>query len=293
MSYREKKLGMMSGVIRSMAGVSFGVLCSSEISAASLNLSDLPRGSQGRAEVDGIVFNVDENTPRDKYSLINGGELNINNGIVEDVLSNNSTVNVNSGTVYGQLELTNSRLVADKLTVENRGGDGVVVARGVGGGTPSDAYIKNSSIVGGGVGASVGGRSLLALDSTKVEGTGETVSEGLFAGAGISIGGADLKAVNGSNVIGKLDGVFITGDPGKPGGSMPSLDASNVLLDSSSIIGRAGAAIKVSKRPNTTPSPTSPSKTTQPSTAATATCWKFWAAAPRTSKSTTAALTAT
>ncbi|WP_095111147.1 autotransporter outer membrane beta-barrel domain-containing protein [Pseudomonas sp. Irchel 3E20] len=202
-----------------------------------LLLSPLAHAELPPEIIDGRTKTVDAATPAAPYHVINGGQLNVHGGTVfETTVTNNSAINVTSGTFTGRnghsaLEINNSTAtIANAVFNGDFAGLGFIYNPA----SPAGAkgVITNSEITGVWAGVEVGGASEAKLVDSKISGTGEF-------GVGLSFYGGKIEAV-GSQIRGTLAGARLESDTEGLG-----LDA-YLVLDNSSVEGVAGPAIDVS-----------------------------------------------
>lgn len=177
---------------------------------------------------------IDETTPMDGYTVINGSTLTINGATTRSVnISFGSHLTINGGTIEGGagdgLNVTASTAELNDASIS---GDilGLSLNRQTGSTTGSQVTVNNSHISGGMVGAQVSGGSRLQLDNSTITGR-DADSNGLIIYAGEVI-------ANASKISGANTGILIANDP-------ESLTSPGLVLDNTEVTGRAGPALLV------------------------------------------------
>ena len=183
---------------------------------------------------------IDSSTAPDTYLVVNAGVLNTSGANTHEVfVQSGSTLNVVGGTFTGGssssaspgITVTNSQGVISGARITGNLA-GMVVNREAGTTTGSAVNVTNSNIIGGTAGVIITGASSLQLTNTKVTGTGNTST-------GINYLGGNIDAV-GSIISGGVSGITMIQDVEGVGA-----DTNRLVLDSSHVEGRSGAAIDV------------------------------------------------
>ncbi|MBC3366235.1 autotransporter outer membrane beta-barrel domain-containing protein [Pseudomonas sp. SWRI154] len=184
--------------------------------------------------------NIDSSTAPDTYLVVNGGVLNASGANTHEVfVQSGSTLNVVGGTFTGGssssaspgITLTNSQGAISGARITGNLA-GMAVNRQFGTTTGSAVTVANSSIIGGTAGVIITGASTLQLINTEVTGTGSTST-------GINYLGGNVNAV-GSTISGGAAGITMIQDAEGEGA-----DTNRLVLDSTRVEGRSGAAINV------------------------------------------------
>lgn len=182
----------------------------------------------------GNSLTIDDTTPIDGYTVRNASTLIVNGATTRSLfIQSASNVQISGGTVQGGifpgLSVTNASATVDNSLIES---DvlGVSINRQPSATTGSQAFINNSRISGGEIGAQVTGASRLSLVNTQVHGTG-------VGSTGVNLLGGALEATGGT-ISGDASGVRLASDGEGTGNS-------SAVLDGTTVEGRSGAALLV------------------------------------------------
>ncbi len=211
--------------------------------------------AQAETLLNGVSRTLNTSSPLDSWRLANGASLTATGATSQQIRAeSNSTVNLTGTRVIAEanrdgIALTNSTASITSSQVSGgTGGNGVSLVNATlnvadssiqgettglrmgqlnGTGVGSNAQVSNSTIVGGGVGASISSLSVLNLQGSQVVGSSaEGIRQfGLLTAAQSSITGATV-------------GISMLDDPSNPG-----LGA--LTLDGSQVTGQGGAAVMV------------------------------------------------
>lgn len=201
-----------------------------------LTLDRHPRS--GRLLVDGVVWNVDGETPKDSYQIVNGGKLNVNGGTTGAIEAVDGFLYVESGTVHGQIDSSGSMIDINHSAVYG-GSTALAVSSNGAGEIVSIANVRSSAISGD-VAATVGRGSILNVDNSHLTGL---AGSGNQTGTGIIVAGANVNLTTNSSVVGAENGLLIAVET--PVVDLPDAINSAVFVDASKVQGVSGPAIKV------------------------------------------------
>lgn len=185
---------------------------------------------------------VDSTTPVTDWIVDQRGVLNIvDGGRALKVEASNSRVFIDHGGVEAGLTLKDSTAEIRHGTLTNSNSYGLLLNTHVGTVNPgSTAVLYDSTVRGRNAGISAGAHGSLSVYRTDVYG-----AAGQLWGAGIKLSGAEVLIADNSNVVGELNGLVVL--EGLSGHGPYAVDPhfNNVEIDSSTIQGLQGAAIRV------------------------------------------------
>lgn len=183
----------------------------------------------------GETRTIDASTPIDNYVVNGGGVLNANGAQTSEVsVMAGSTLNAVGGAFTGSngnsgISVTNSQATLSGVTVTSTG-IGMQFNRQGTSTSGSTGVVSNSTVSGGTTGLQITGLSTLELNGSQVTGN-------LANSVGINFFGGDVRAT-GSTISGGENGARMLADGA-------GLEGHQLLLDSSTLQGRAGSSILV------------------------------------------------
>ncbi len=204
----------------------------------------------------GAVRDVQSTEPAQSFVVQRSSTLNVLGAHTQDISSDSSTLNINAGSNTWQITasngsvvnlagatvtaapgssfgvgLTDSQANISASTITNDSGIGLRLLQSPGAVEGSTAIVSDGSrIVGRDGGASVSALGELHVSNSHIEGTGAT-------SYGVRLLSSDATFV-GSTLVGGQNGLLINGNRAEP-------RAGSVVLDSTTVEGRSGAAILV------------------------------------------------
>jgi outer membrane autotransporter protein len=195
-----------------------------------------------RGAVNGGHLIVDGSVAPDKYFVSNGGVLDlIKSAEAIHVLSDSSTINVDSSSITAGMHLFNSVATITRSNIRNDSDAGLFISGQVGAiNHGSWAFVSSSDITGSGRGISVGAFSSLLVENSRVSGFEGVGGQGF----GIRVGSGKATIQGASEIRGDLNGLkIIDGSQGVTGIGFER--ETQVVIDHSIIEGITGAAINV------------------------------------------------
>lgn len=186
------------------------------------------------------ILNSEERTlnaadPIENFILQDASTLTMTSGSnTLDVYASQSTLDVDGGTISGgsltAVQLFGSRASLNNATLVSTGSTGLSIARE--NGVVSSASVNGSSITGAGIGVRITSGSTLTMSGSTVQATDP-------AGRGLLLLGGSAN-VSGGSITGGSIGIQIRRE------SANTPNASELVLDGTSVSGQTGAAIQVS-----------------------------------------------
>lgn len=207
--------------------------------------SDESRSSNTRDSEKFIVGEVVTITSADEmysYSVSSKGTLNALPGAqLKDVSISESRFNTEGSQIFGGVTVSSGIANIFGSKIENERGSGVVLPMNeMDPLAVSNMHVVDSEIVGASDGARVGATSEIWLENSIVKGLG-----GKNSGAGLYLSGGIAHASRNTTILGSENGVYIA-----DGSAGTGLQENLLKIDNSSIVGSAGAAIKIDRNPS-------------------------------------------
>lgn len=221
-----------------------------------LSLTAIAPIAQAAVVQPGETQNLAPGAPVDRWVIGTGGTLNVNGATILGINATSSvTLNVNTGSTTGSIQLNGAGANATITGSTINGGSGSLSGLGITSGTAiiRDSHISadnigmrlasfvgeagsavsmsGGSLTGGNGGVFVSNTSTLTLDGVSIRGTSAN-SYGLLAF------NADVTARN-STLSGGLNGIQYQGNPG-------SSNQGKLVLDNTQVQGQSGAAVLIS-----------------------------------------------